>query len=380
MINKYCKKLHPVVAQCRGASPIWKKLVFVRDLIENQIWWKIEKGDASFWYDNWTAMGDLYHILPEAGEEEIEVRKFTDAQGWEEQKLRDHLPEDYVIFIIKKLPPPKQTSRVDKPVWMPKASGNFSVRSAWEYIRQKDQEEDIFTYMWSKILPFKQSFLLWRMWKFRVPVDEVVQSMGINLVSRCWYCIQPKSETVSHLFLTSYTDAKLWRLFANKHKPKLYYLPVCWKPPEGILKCNMDGASRGNPGRSSYGFWLRKSVGDLVYAQGEEIQEGTNLEAEAVAIREALTHYVREGVMQVCLETESEVLIKILTRIWKVAWSIAVVIEDIWGFSQECQVQIQHVYREGNTLADYLANLAFFNPGRIVYNSFAELPSQAKKL
>ncbi|KAK6791473.1 hypothetical protein RDI58_010554 [Solanum bulbocastanum] len=132
------------------------------------------------------------------------------------------------------------------------------------------------------------------MWKFRVLVDEVVQSMGINLVSRCWCCIQPKSETMSHLFLTSYTAAKLWRLFDNvadtsleglqlsqvmvrhyglpgEDNSKLYYLPVCWKPPEGILKCNTDGASRGNPGRSSYGFWLRNSVGDLVYVQGQEI-------------------------------------------------------------------------------------------------------------
>jgi len=84
-----------------------------------------------------------------------------------------------------------------------------------EYIRQIDQEEDSFTYMWSKKLPFNQSFLIWRMWKFRVLVDEVVQSMGINLVSRCWCCIQPKSETISHLFLTSYTTTKLWRMFAN---------------------------------------------------------------------------------------------------------------------------------------------------------------------
>jgi len=53
-----------------------------------------------------------------------------------------------------------------------------------------------------------------------------------------------------------------------------------------------------------------------------------------------------------------------------------VIIKDIWGLYQECHVQIQHVYREGNTLADYLANLAFVNPDRIVYNSFAELPSQ----
>lgn len=48
MINKYCKKLHPVVAQNKGASRIWKKLIIVRELIEHQIWWKIERGILAF--------------------------------------------------------------------------------------------------------------------------------------------------------------------------------------------------------------------------------------------------------------------------------------------------------------------------------------------
>lgn len=337
-------------------------------------------------------MGALYHILPEAREDEIEVENFTNAQGWDEQKLGEHLPEEYVLFVMTNIPPPKQTNRLDKPFWMLEASGNFSVRSAWNYIRQKDQEEDIFKNMWSKKLPFKQSFFLWSMWKFRVPVDEVVQSMGINIASRCWCCTHPKFETMSHLFLTSDTATKLWRMFANvvgihieglqlsqvgtsdccpilkplmiavptviiwnlwkrrnsfkhgrpssydnlvfkvnsdlwtlgrcvypklqdlpagwsnmvayleKYKPKLYFLPVSWKPIEGILKCNTDCASRGNPGRSTYGFCIRNSTGNLIYAQGEEIREGTNLEAEAIAIREALAHCVTEGIRQVCLE------------------------------------------------------------------------------
>ena len=54
-----------------------------------------------------------------------------------------------------------------------------------------------------------------------------------------------------------------------------------------------------------------------------------------------------------CLETNSQVLIKFLTRVWKVHWNLAVIIDDIWGFSQDCQVWIQHLNREGNTFADY---------------------------
>jgi len=160
--------------------------------------------------------------------------------------------------------------------------------------------------------------VIWNLWKRRNSLKHGRPSSYNNLVYRVnsdlWKLgrtIYPKLQD----FPTKWSDIVAC---LEKHKPKLYYLPVCWKPPEGILTCNTDVASRCSPGISSYGFCLRNSVGDLVYAQGEEIQEGTNIEAEAVAIREALAHRVTEGVMQVCLETDSEVLIKILTRIWEV--------------------------------------------------------------
>ena len=66
------------------------------------------------------------------------------------------------------------------------------------------------------------------------------------------------------------------------------------KPLEGILKCSTNGASRGIPGRITYCFIIRNFIGDLIYAQREEIQEGTNLAAEAILIREALAHCVIE--------------------------------------------------------------------------------------
>lgn len=79
--------------------------------------------------------------------------------------------------------------------------------------------------------------------------------------------------------------------YLERYKPKLYHLAVTWKPlAQGSLKCNTDGASKGNPGRSAYGFCLRNENGDLVYAQGEAIHKTTNIDAKAIAIREAIYH------------------------------------------------------------------------------------------
>ncbi|XP_060190596.1 uncharacterized protein LOC132619837 [Lycium barbarum] len=48
IINKYNKKLHPVIAHAKEASSIWRKLIIVRELVEHQIWWQVKKGDSSF--------------------------------------------------------------------------------------------------------------------------------------------------------------------------------------------------------------------------------------------------------------------------------------------------------------------------------------------
>ena len=169
--------------------------------------------------------------------------------------------------------------------------------------------------------------------------------------------------------------------FLEKYTPRIYYFPVKWRPPEGsILKCNTDGAYRGNPGRNTYSFCIRDCNGDLVYAQGEEIHEGTSIEAEALDIKEEITHCVTVGITQIYLETDSLVLFKILTRVWGVPWNIVVIIEDIWYVSRLCQTQIKHIYREGNKLADFLANMAFDINGRFEFHEYSALPEYAKKI
>ncbi|KAH0711868.1 hypothetical protein KY289_007827 [Solanum tuberosum] len=43
-------------------------------------------------------------------------------------------------------------------------------------------------------------------------------------------------------------------------------------PPGKWLKCNTNGISRGNPGRSSYVFCVRGEEGDVVYVKAKEMK------------------------------------------------------------------------------------------------------------
>jgi len=99
----------------------------------------------------------------------------------------------------------------------------------------------------------------------------------------------------------------------EKYTPDLKVTKVIWElPNEGWIKVNTDGASREDSGRSSIGYVMRDEQGDIIYALGKEITHGTNNEAEAVAILEAMRHCVDNRLANVMLQTDSMLMKNVL--------------------------------------------------------------------
>lgn len=55
---------------------------------------------------------------------------------------------------------------------------------------------------------FKMAFLMWRIWKGKVPIDEYIRRWGIQGPTRCCCCTNPEQDTISYMFLRA--------LYANK--------------------------------------------------------------------------------------------------------------------------------------------------------------------
>lgn len=87
-----------------------------------------------------------------------------------------------------------------------------------------------------------------------------------------------------------------------------------------------------------------------------------------------------EGYQQMDLETYSLTLKQCLENLWNISWSIITIIEDIQRMRQLCNTEIMHIYREDNTLADYLANFSFDIQGRQIFTQFSQLPVKERKL
>uniref|UniRef100_A0A0V0HLT4 Putative ovule protein n=1 Tax=Solanum chacoense TaxID=4108 RepID=A0A0V0HLT4_SOLCH len=65
---------------------------------------------------------------------------------------------------------------------------------------------------------------------------------------------------------------------------------------------------------------------------------------------------------------------------WDVPWSVTLEVNSINRLRELMTVRVQHFLREGNTLADFFANLVFHFAGTIEFNQFQEVPRAGKAI
>lgn len=121
-----------------------------------------------------------------------------------------------------------------------------------------------------------------------------------------------------------------------------------------------DGASRGNPGPASIGIYVTNVESEPLFEFGERLGQQTNNFAEYTAVVRALEIANQRGVQRVLLRSDSELMVKQMTGIYKVKSPAiqplhAQAIALIRKFDS---VRFEHVRREFNAEADRIANQA----------------------
>lgn len=59
------------------------------------------------------------------------------------------------------------------------------------------------------------SFLAWRVFKRKLPVDDVLIRMGYQIVSKCSCCVNPGSSNLQHIFGLGETARQVWDYFSR---------------------------------------------------------------------------------------------------------------------------------------------------------------------
>lgn len=123
-----------------------------------------------------------------------------------------------------------------------------------------------------------------------------------------------------------------------------------------------DGASRGNPGHSSYGFTISNGKRELLYKEGKYLGFNTNNFAEYSAVLAALG-YVKKNfraLSEIDFYMDSKLVVEQLSGRFKIkSPTLKVLISEIRKIEQTLKtITYTHVPRAKNTVADSLANRA----------------------
>jgi ribonuclease HI len=120
-----------------------------------------------------------------------------------------------------------------------------------------------------------------------------------------------------------------------------------------------DGASRGNPGPGAYGFVVFED-NRILAQEGQTLGEVTNNIAEYQGLVRGLEKCVELKGEEVSVRSDSELLVKQLKGEYRVRAPhlLKLYNKAISLLQRFKRVEIQHIRREGNHLADSLCNQA----------------------
>ncbi|XP_073046265.1 uncharacterized protein [Primulina eburnea] len=294
LFRKYCRLDAPACVPARGSiSPIWRRLLRIRPRAEPGIRWRVGLGDVSFWDDTWFGDVPLSSRYVVHGGRDVRVSHFLSEGSWDFDRLCAVVAPSVAEAIVLI---PVLSGDPDLARWIHSSDGAFSVRSAWELIRQRAPSSDIFRQCWGSWLRPTMSFFLWRFWHQWLPVDEVLQRRGFALASRCQCC--DMSETFTHIFIRSPVARSVWHFFGavfRVHIPDtedfslfLNYIgrrlfAGCDRRP-GASSLMWMGARVVYLGTPAAGGVVRDDSGRVVLSFSEFIGAGSSLRAELWAV------------------------------------------------------------------------------------------------
>jgi probable phosphoglycerate mutase len=128
----------------------------------------------------------------------------------------------------------------------------------------------------------------------------------------------------------------------------------------GWFTAHCDGGSRGNPGPAGYGAVVENPEGQVVARLSEFLGQQTNNYAEYKGLVGALAWALANGVRQLCVVSDSELMVRQMKGIYKVKNPG---LRPLWEEAQRLArrldgFEMRHTLRAGNKEADKLANAA----------------------
>lgn len=136
-------------------------------------------------------------------------------------------------------------------------------------------------------------------------------------------------------------------------------------PPVNFIKINIDGSK--NRDQSAIGGVAKDHTGKFLFSFYEYIGKWPIFYMELYAIWAAINYCEKFNYPNIIIESNYLATIQILKRNKGFHWLCANMIMLIKSLTLKYNIQFNHIFREGNRAADYLANKGITKEGSKVF-------------
>ena len=229
------------------------------------------------------------------------------------------------------------------------------------------------------------SIVIWELWKernCRIFKDKVLKldRFLLKLESSIMEVLNAYLEKTSHVE----GSFSFWDRLMKKHWSRLINPPLLYHtsnkearasckwtpPPPGWHKLNFDGAARGNPGVAGAGCIINDENGRWVAQLATPLPPLSNNVTELETLERGLQLCFKLGLSRIFIEGDSQVVLNAIRQKKTPNWVLNSKLQEVLILMENFEETfIGHIYREGNVMADGLANRGTDGDRSVVFNS-----------
>lgn len=221
-------------------------------------------------------------------------------------------------------------------------------------------------------------FVLWHIWKARNGSRSDSKTFNINAII---YQVLLDLRLVSVAF--GFTTDQVRGMLDLIHEVDIRILPpkvrsthlVAWlRPPDGVVKLNVDGCCKGNPGISAVCRIFRDQRGGVLAAFGCYLGMFPIIYTELLAIIEGLNYAMQLGFSALEVESDSATVVSWILGSSTGRWEYVYLVDRVRQILMSSPIVLRHVLREANFAADFMANWGFHHRTSRLFGAQEPLP------
>ncbi|MQM08171.1 hypothetical protein Taro_041025 [Colocasia esculenta] len=293
------------------SKPIFAKAKEV--VLANIRWLGGDGSSVNFYKDTWIGPSPLMHVLrgnPSLAQESHNIMI-------NEMVLDINNPVWSFLNVSPSYVHSLLSTSQDKFIWAANPQGNFTVKSAYDLAFSHGVSRGAWAKLWHHVISPRAAMFAWRLLHRAIPVSARIK------------------------------------------------LPVLvkWTPPQVDFCLNVDGASKGNSGYCGGGGCIRDSHGNFICGF-----------AFFMVLGAAFWRRQGRSMMISVVFSDSATLLRAIAVGRVPHWSVFPWWRGILDMLQVLKPQLVHTFREGNQVADSLANFACSNASSFLFLELSSIP------